>query len=257
MTLDTLCGRNSTFIGCELVVVSGGGLTPSSNYTLAYDDGPPYDTGNDILIFTESSNASGGWALDLSEGLAFSRDHIWLHTGTSLTVASRIEQFASLSDALTWSGSGTCPPFGTAPVLTSAVGSDSVVALAWAAAVGCDARMTGATYSVHRALDSGFTISPTTLATGLTGLNYNDATAVNGTTYYYRVRSIITYTLSGTVDNTKATDFSNVLSATPQAAIAGINADGIRYRISDPLATAGPVSDGAILADEIRWRIDG
>jgi hypothetical protein len=58
------------------------------------------------------------------------------------------------------------------------------VSLSWKSAAG------PTSYNVKRSLSSGGTY--TTIASGLTGLNYTDAGLASGTTYYYKISAIIT-----------------------------------------------------------------
>lgn len=219
----------STFVGKNLTIVSAGGLTPSTSYQLAYDDGlpltggnPTYNSGNDVSFTSgQLSNASGDWAITMTEALAFSHDHIWLHptTGVSpLSVANRIEGFPNLTDALVWSGTGAAVPFGTAAVLDSATPGNTTVDLSWTAAFGCDARLTGITYQVSRATNSAFTTGVSNVGTPTSATTIQDTGRTNGTTYWYRVVATLTYTF-GTITHTELMPASNILSATPTASV--------------------------------------
>ena len=97
----------------------------------------------------------------------------------------------------------------TVPTNLTAGGGDNVVNLNWTVAP------YAATYNVLRATKSGGPY--TTVATGVVPTFYADATAKNGTTYYYVVQSVNNIGTSGN---------SNEASATPQAAVIG-SGDGL------------------------------
>lgn len=92
-----------------------------------------------------------------------------------------------------------------APNLTNAVAGNNQVALTWTPPTTGGAV---ATYTVERATHTGSTVGAfTDVQTGLTGLTHTDTTAVNGTTYSYRIVAV----------NATGSATSNVRSATPQA----------------------------------------
>jgi fibronectin type 3 domain-containing protein len=64
----------------------------------------------------------------------------------------------------------------------AAIAGDATVALEWSAATGADS------YQVKRATAPGGPY--TTLASGVTGLTYNDSAVTNGTTYYYVISGV-------------------------------------------------------------------
>jgi hypothetical protein len=87
--------------------------------------------------------------------------------------------------------------------LTVAGVSDGSVSLSWSAFA-----IPGTTYSVYRREASGSHVAGSYLATGLTTTTYTDATAVNGTPYFYVV------TQTNTVAVTPESAFSNEVTAT-------------------------------------------
>ena len=92
-----------------------------------------------------------------------------------------------------------------APDLTGATAGDNQVVLSWGAPTSGGAV---ATYRVERAEHVAGVVGVfSTLQANLTGLSHTDLTAVNGTTYSYRVAAV----------NAAGESLSNVRSATPQA----------------------------------------
>lgn len=210
--MDQLCNRQQVALGCPIVFIAGG-LTPSTGYNLAYDDGPPFNVGPDILFFQPvNSNASGDVAIQIASALPFSQDLIYLHLGSSLTVASRVTGPVSAS----WGGSGTCAPFGTPAVLDTAWPGDAKVMLSWTGAAACDARVSGITYALQRSTTGPSSGYATVAGAGaLTTTMFLDTGRTNGTSYWYRVVATITYQL-GSITNGQVMPASNVLKAIPR-----------------------------------------
>jgi fibronectin type 3 domain-containing protein len=100
----------------------------------------------------------------------------------------------------------TTPP--SAPTDLTADASDAFVSLSWTAVD--DA----ATYNVYRATSSTDGVSGSALETGLSRARYDDETAENGTTYYYRVTAV------DTADN--ESDGSDEVPSTPFASPEGL-----------------------------------
>lgn len=75
------------------------------------------------------------------------------------------------------------PPVPVAPTGLSATGGNAQVTLSWIAAP------TAVTYNVYRGTTTNGQ-GDVPLASGLTVLNYLDTTAVNGTTYYYKIAGV-------------------------------------------------------------------
>jgi hypothetical protein len=93
-----------------------------------------------------------------------------------------------------------------APTGLHATGGNHLVSLSWTAPAG-----PVGSYDVYRGTSPGGE-SSTPLATGVAGTGYTDSTALNGTTYYYKVSAV-----NGTGEGAK----SGEASATPQAPLAG------------------------------------
>ncbi|MEL4106718.1 kelch repeat-containing protein [Oscillospiraceae bacterium WX1] len=94
------------------------------------------------------------------------------------------------------------PP--AAPTLTATPG-DAQVTLNWNSVIDATS------YNVYRSTTSGGTY--TQIATGVTGTTSTDTGLTNGTTYYYVVTA---------VNDAGESDYSNEVSATPQAALKGL-----------------------------------
>ena len=90
-----------------------------------------------------------------------------------------------------------------APATLTATAGNNSVALSWSSVAGATS------YTVHRATNSGGPF--TTLASGLTGTSHNDATALNGTAYFYQVTA-----LNASYESAP----SYLATATPSASIA-------------------------------------
>ena len=93
---------------------------------------------------------------------------------------------------------GTLPG---APSNLAATGSNTKVALTWTAGSGASA------YNIYRGTAANGE-STTPIASNQAGTSYNDTAVSNGTTYYYKVKS---------VNSTGTSGYSNEASATPQA----------------------------------------
>jgi hypothetical protein len=93
-----------------------------------------------------------------------------------------------------------------APTGLHATGSNNSVSLGWTAPAG-----SVSSYDVYRGTSSGGE-SATPIATGVSGTSYVDNTAVNGTTYYYKVSAV-----NGAGEGAKSSE----ASATPQASQSG------------------------------------
>jgi hypothetical protein len=130
---------------------------------------------------------------------------------------------SAASNPVTPSASATVPG---APVLITAIPGNGSVALSWSAPVlNGGSPVTG--YKVYRGTSSG---AETLLASPAgTGTAYSDATAVNGTTYFYKV-SAVNAVGEGTL--------SNELSATPSVVVPGPNVNVSK--------TVGSESEGTI-----------
>jgi len=126
--------------------------------------------------------------------------------------ASKSDLFSlvSVDGGTSWlgavAGSGfTAPAVPSAPTGLAASNGSSSSTLTWTAVTGATPAVT--TYNVYR----GLATNPTTVLAGAVGnvTTYTDATAVNGTTYFYRVTA---------VNAVGESAYSNNASATPAAA---------------------------------------
>ena len=114
----------------------------------------------------------------------------------------------------------TPPSAPAAPTGLTATAGNASVSLGWTASSGASS------YNVYRGTSAGGE-SGTAIATGVTTTSYTDATATNGTTYYYKVAA---------VNSTGTSALSNEASATPQtsvpAAPTGLTATGNNGSVS-------------------------
>jgi fibronectin type 3 domain-containing protein len=92
----------------------------------------------------------------------------------------------------------TLPPLAGAPSGLTSTPSNGLVSLAWTGSSGATS------YNVYRGTTSGGE-GTTPIATGVTNLNYNDSTVVNGTTYYYKVAAVNAAGVSSMSNETSAT----------------------------------------------------
>src|SRR5260370_14635615 len=96
----------------------------------------------------------------------------------------------------------------SAPQSLAAVAANSAVSLAWSAPA-CDGGSAITGYNVYRGTTAGGE-SATPLAANVSARNFTDTSAVNGTTYFYRVAA---------VNAVGTSPQSNEVSATPQATV--------------------------------------
>ncbi len=123
----------------------------------------------------------------------------------------------------------------SAPQSLAAVAANSSVSLSWSApASDGGSAITG--YNVYRGTTAGGE-SATPLAANVSARNFTDTSAVNGTTYFYRVAA---------VNAVGTSPQSNEVSATPQATVpsapSGLVASGGDGSVS--LSWSAPASDG-------------
>jgi fibronectin type 3 domain-containing protein len=97
--------------------------------------------------------------------------------------------------------SSSLPVTPISPTNLKAQAANDSVALTWTAS------SNATSYNVYRALATG-TEGTTPYATNITGTNYTDSSAANGTTYYYEVAA---------VNGTNVSGMSNEVSATPSS----------------------------------------
>ncbi len=105
--------------------------------------------------------------------------------------------------------SSTPPPPPTAPTNLAASAGNGVVGLTWTAVSGA------ASYDVYRGTATGALSTKTTVTTGIAGTSYDDATAANGTTYYYEVTAVNAGGESGGSNEATATPQANLPPAVP------------------------------------------
>lgn len=126
------------------------------------------------------------------------------HVITGLTANTQYYIVVRANNAIGGGATAQTPQVGQvtalgAPSGLAATGGTSQVVLNWSAVSGATS------YKVYRSTTSGS--YGATLATGITGLNYTDATAVNGTTYFYVI----------TAFNGADSAYSNEVSSRPIA----------------------------------------
>jgi hypothetical protein len=117
-----------------------------------------------------------------------------------------------------------------APTGLSAEAGNATVALSWTASAGATS------YNVYRGTTAGGE-STTALATGITTTTYTDSTAVNNTTYYYKVAA---------VNEAGTSPMSNEASATPELAKPTISS-----------FTANPTSIASGSSSTLSWATTG
>jgi fibronectin type 3 domain-containing protein len=209
---------SSGYAGEALVDLGASGLTATQVQVTAGSDGLGYDPyglygSNDGVTWTAVTIPTGWTA------------------GAYTATISQVYRYYQLtfSDA-NGPGSTTLPQFNivtgapptspSAPTNLAATAGNSQVSLTWTASSGATS------YSVYRGTAAGGE-STTALATGVTSAAYTDATAVNGTTYYY----VITATNTGGTSGK-----SNEASATPEppapAAPTNLTATGGNSQVS-------------------------
>jgi WD40 repeat protein len=137
---------------------------------------------------------------------------------------------------------GAPDPTIPSPTSLSAAAGDGAVALSWSAPTG--AAVTG--YQVYRSTTAGagYTLLTTT-SLGAQTTTYTDSTVVNGTTYYYVVRTV---TADGQSDD------SGEVSATPTAA--GTNGGGGSGASGEPSCTPDTSPEPAAQGDYRHWTFD-
>lgn len=114
-----------------------------------------------------------------------------------------------------------------APATLTATAGNNSVPLSWSAVAGA----TG--YTVHRATNSGGPF--TTLASSLTGTSRNDATALNGTSYFYQVTALNASYESAPSYEATATPSASIAAPT---GLAGTPASGSAILTWNPVASA-------------------
>ena len=161
-------------------------------------------------------------AAPASTSLDYLQDDLWNFSTTNLLYGANAIPALTFADV----------PIGPAiPLALTATSGSNQVALSWTASAGA----TG--YNVQRSLTSG---GPYTMVGTSVSANYTDATATNGTTYYYVVSATLDAGLSGN---------SNQISATPVALVsaystwASNSAQGLTLGVNDA-ALDDPDRDG-------------
>lgn len=203
---DSLCGVTSAH-SSDIIYAIGSGLSASTTYYLFTTSANPLldvDTGN-----TATTNGNGNLVFQLSQGTASFT--YWLHSAPATPIANRVANALPLA----WGAGFAVPSYGTPAVLDSAIGGDTVIALDWTAAFGCDARLSTLTYAVRSSSSAPPPNPASTIASGLTVTNYTATGIVNGTTHWYMIRATFKY-LDDLITPTGPYD-SNVLSGTATA----------------------------------------
>ena len=130
---------------------------------------------------------------------------------------------------------------GTPTNLTATAGNNQVV-LAWTASSGAS------TYTIYRGTTSG---GETSLHTNVGTTSYTDATAINGTLYYYKVTAVNSSGESGKSNEVSATPSLSILAApTNLAATAGNNQVSLNWTGSIG-ATSYNIYRGATSGSEV------
>ena len=229
----------------------------ANSIELTWTGGSPGETFN---VYRSFGTCPGGSFEQVASGVAGSSytDSVsgqvdYAYYATAVDATGLCESAAS--DCATAATTGAC----TAPPIFAGLGSVTNPAavicqldLSWGAAVpNCGA---GATYSVYRSTDPGFTPSlANRVATGLTGSAWSDVTVEGGTTYAYVARA--TDLGSGTEDDNLV-----VLTGTPSGPLAdGTFAAGAEP--GDPFlpsfngsaSTPAPFTAGLALKNHVGW----
>ncbi len=115
-----------------------------------------------------------------------------------------------------FSSGGSAPP---APTNLAAAAGNTQVALTWNASTGA----TG--YNVYRGTTSGGE-NTTPIATGIATTSYTDTGLANGTTYYYEVKAVNSFGISGYSNEASATPFASGTIAIQDAVSATVKGTG-------------------------------
>lgn len=194
-----------------------GGQSSTATVTLS---GPAPDGGAVVTVSTDNPAVLSG-SLTISAGQKTGTVSIATTAVTVLATANLTTSYnnSSASAALTVTSADSKSP----PILLAAAPMNGSVNLTWAPAPN-----TGVTYGLYRGLASnGQDIAP--IASGLTGTAYTDSGVVNGTTYYYYLRS---------TDGVQ----SNQVSATPVNPTSPIPPSGLQIAISTVRSWTGNTS---------------
>jgi len=123
--------------------------------------------------------------------------------------ATDLGGWSGLASNTVWTpevGYGVSGAIAAPPTSLAASSGNNSIGLTWAASSGATS------YNVYRATTTDGELTTSPLATGLTGTSYTDSTAVNGTTYFYRVAAVKSAGISGE---------SNEVSASPHVGAPG------------------------------------
>jgi len=198
-------------------------------------------------VGTESGSSptwSAGWtalpALAVSSDYLDTAYRLVNATGSyAATGTSGGQWMASIVTLKTGGGQGGPPPpsVPSAPQSLAATAGNSVVTLSWTApASDGGAPITG--YNIYRGTSSGAEAA-TPMASNVAGTSFSDSTAVNGSTYFYKVAA---------VNSAGPSPLSNEASGTPQAVVTapsppqGLNASAGNATVQ--LSWTAPASNG-------------
>ena len=216
---------NGTTYYYKVAAVNGGGTSPLSNEASATPQPPipaapaglTATAGNASVTLTwtastgatsynvyRGTTAGGEGATPIVTGLASpTYSDSGLFNGTTYYYKVAAVNSTGTSGMSSEASATPQSPIPAAPTGLTATAGNASVTLSWTASTGATS------YDVYRGTTTG-NESPTAIATGLTAASYTDATATNGTTYFYKVAA---------VDATGNSPLSNEASATPQAPI--------------------------------------
>jgi outer membrane lipoprotein SlyB len=154
---------------------------------------------------------------------------------------------ASAALALTMSLAAATPSAATpaAPIGVTGIALSASVGLAWQAVPGVDG------YTVYRGTSATAITTRLTAATGITGTSYTDTTAVNGTTYYYVVRSISGGVESANSLTVQSKPVSRACSTGNAVVLENCYPGNTGWKVVDPEAISGGGIEGFATSQSI------